>query len=51
MMVTWNRGFEERYALLPDDQIASPAMGRLPHHAKVVLLESLLFRNPSRTAS
>ena len=46
MIVTSNRALEEWYPLFLDDLIASAAMGRLLHHAHVVVMEGHSYRNP-----
>ena len=46
MIVTSNRALEEWYPLFLDDLMASAAMGRLLHHAHVVVIEGHSYRNP-----
>ena len=46
MVVTSNRALEEWYPLFKDDLMASAAMDRLLHHAHVVVMEGISFRNP-----
>ena len=46
LIVTSNRAIEEWYPLFGDELVASAAMDRLLHHAHLVEIEGVSFRNP-----
>lgn len=49
IIFTSNRALEEWHPLFLDDLMASAALDRLLHHAKVVVLDGNSFRNPPRS--
>ena len=49
MIVTSNRAVEEWYPLFGDELLASAAMDRLLHHARIVVMEGDSYRNPPKT--